>query len=84
MVTRGRRSPEGDTTGVPFPVVDIGRGGGRYHGPGQIVAYSIIQLPEGRRDLHRYLRDLEQVVIDALQQTWGSKAGASRRRRRRS
>lgn len=67
VVTRGRRSPEGDTTGVPFPVVDIGRGGeATYHGPGQIVAYSIIELPEGRRDLHRYLRDLEQVVIDAL------------------
>ena len=67
VVTRGRRSSEGDTAGVPFPVVDIGRGGeATYHGPGQVVAYSIIELPEGRRDLHRYLRDLEQVVIDAL------------------
>lgn len=67
VVTRGRRSPEGDTEGVPFPVVDIGRGGeATYHGPGQVVAYSIIELPESRRDLHRYLRDLEQVVIEAL------------------
>ena len=67
VVTRGRRSPEGDTEGVPFPVMDIGRGGeATYHGPGQVVAYSIIELPESRRDLHRYLRDLEQVVIDAL------------------
>ena len=47
--------------------MDIGRGGeATYHGPGQVVAYSIIELPESRRDLHRYLRDLEQVVIDAL------------------
>jgi lipoyl(octanoyl) transferase len=47
-------------------LVKTNRGGDiTYHGPGQIVGYPIVSL-ETRRDLHAYLRFLEQVVIDAL------------------
>ena len=42
-----------------------GRGGEvTFHGPGQLVAYPIVLLREPERDLHVYLRRLEQVVID--------------------
>ena len=49
------------------PVVEIERGGeATWHGPGQLVAYPILYLPEGRRDLHAYLRQLEEVVLVVL------------------
>jgi lipoate-protein ligase B len=54
-------------------VVKTNRGGDiTYHGPGQIVGYPIVSLRE-KRDLHAYLRDLEEVLIRTVAQ-FGIKA----------
>ncbi|GHC00368.1 lipoyl(octanoyl) transferase LipB [Cerasicoccus arenae] len=47
-------------------LVETTRGGDiTYHGPGQLVGYAIISL-DHRRDLHQFLRDIEQALINAL------------------
>lgn len=67
VITLGRGAKRQDIAGVQLPVFEIERGGeATWHGPGQVVAYPILLLPEDRRDLHRYLRDLEEVVIRVL------------------
>jgi len=60
---------------LPYPVVQINRGGqATYHGPGQLVGYPILDLSQRGQDLHRYLRELEGVLIEALSE-YGVAAG---------
>ena len=57
------------STHLPHPVFSINRGGqATYHGPGQLMGYPIIDLRQCGQDLHKYLRWLEQLLIDLLAQ----------------
>jgi len=56
-----------DAAHLPHPLFAINRGGqATYHGPGQLMGYPIIDLRGCGQDLHKYLRWLEQLLIDLL------------------
>lgn len=64
VLTVGRGAKVEPYVDLGLPVHAISRGGmATYHGPGQLVAYPLIQLREGVRDLHAFLFALEEALI---------------------
>jgi lipoate-protein ligase B len=74
VVTLGRSSKEGhllvDRDGLAargVELFEVERGGDvTFHGPGQLVGYPIIDLKRHKQDLHWYLRQVEEVLMQAL------------------
>ena len=70
VYTIGRTPDQSSLRGaahLPHPLFPINRGGqATYHGPGQLVGYPIIDLRRYDQDLHRYLRWIEDVLIELL------------------
>jgi lipoate-protein ligase B len=82
VVTLGRSSKNAHLLASPeylaqhgVELFEVERGGDvTFHGPGQLVGYPILHLSRHRQDLHWYLRQVEQFLIDALG-TYGIEAG---------
>lgn len=66
VYTAGKRTQPEDRPTDGTPVVDVDRGGRiTWHGPGQLIGYPILRLPEPI-DVVGYVRLLEDILIDAL------------------
>ena len=82
VITLGRSSKSAHLLAAPdllrqrgVDLFEVERGGDvTFHGPGQLVGYPIIDLKRHRRDLHWYLRQVEEFLIQALA-TYGLEAG---------
>ena len=70
VVTLGRRTDEQELhipEGADVEIVETDRGGkSTYHGPGQLVCYPIVDLTRHGQDVKKYVRDLEQALIETL------------------
>jgi lipoyl(octanoyl) transferase len=68
VYTLGRGADASELRDAPgrlgVPVYRVGRGGGAtFHGPGQLVSYPVVRLRPSGRDVHRYIRSLERVLL---------------------
>jgi lipoyl(octanoyl) transferase len=67
LYTAGTSAKNGDLLAARFPVFKTGRGGQyTYHGPGQRVAYVMLDLKRRKNDVRLFVRDLEEWLIRAL------------------
>ena len=69
IYTAGTSAKDADLLDARFPVYRTGRGGQfTYHGPGQRVAYVMLDLKRRKPDVRAYVHDLEQWLIEALKE----------------
>lgn len=67
VITVGRAGHDENFADIKLEPIFVERGGDvTYHGPGQLVAYFIFNLARRGRDLHRFMKDVQQGIIDAL------------------